>query len=475
MVDDSHAVGFVGRPAAARRALRRDGRVDILTGTLGKALGGASGGYTAAAPRSSTAAPALAAVPVLQLARAADRRARRSRRSTCSSAAASCASGCGPTPRFRERMTKAGFDLLPGRAPDHPGDARRRRAGQPMAERCWRSGIYVIGFSFPVVPQGKARIRTQMSALRGRRRACGGRLRRGEEQNGDVIDPRRLRVLAALADHGTVTAAGQALHLTPSAVSQQLAALEAETGQELLRRRGRRVSLTGAGELLVVHANAVAAELERAQATLAQYSAGVSGRVELASFASAITQVVAPAIATLRATVPAVTVLVRDAEGHASVPLLLDGEIDVAITEEYRSAPRTDDSRLIRFPLYTEPFDLVVPAGHRLAGQPSADVADLVSEDWIAPLPGNPCRDVVTLLCDNPRITHTSDDFRAVVALVAAGAGVALVPRHARVEVPGAVAVQVSGTPPLRRVFAAVRKGSEEHPVTKAVLSALTA
>ncbi|AHH96912.1 LysR family transcription regulator [Kutzneria albida DSM 43870] len=280
-------------------------------------------------------------------------------------------------------------------------------------------------------------------------------------------------MLRALADHGTVTAAGQALHLTASAVSQQLAALEAETGQQLLRRRGRRVSLTAAGELLVVHANAVAAELERAQATLASFGVGARGTVKLASFASAITQVVAPAIAALRTSAPEVVVLVRDAEGHASVPLLLDGEIDVAITEEYRAVPRSDDRRLTRFPLYAEPFDLVLPVTHRLATEHEVDVRELAEEDWIAPLPGNPCRDVVVLACENPRITHTSDDFRAVVALVAAGAGVALVPRNALAPVPGAVPVPVRGPVPQRRVFAAVRKGSEQHPLLRVVLDGL--
>ena len=288
-----------------------------------------------------------------------------------------------------------------------------------------------------------------------------------------MIDPRRLRVLRALADHGTVTAAGRALHLTPSAVSQQLAALEAESGQELLRRRGRRVSLTAAGELLVTHANAIAAELERAQASLASFAQGTTGRVELASFASAITQVVAPAIAALRTSTPGLSVLVRDAEGHASLPLLLDGEIDLAITEEYRSAPRTDDRRLTRFPLYAEPFDVVLPADHRLAGRSEVDVRDLADDDWIAPLPGNPCRDVVTLASANARIKHTSDDFRAITALVAAGAGVALVPRNALSEVPGAIVAAVRGTAPLRRVFAAVRRGSEDHPHIRVVRDAL--
>src|SRR5688500_5990636 len=98
------------------------------------------------------------------------------------------------------------------------------------------------------------------------------------------IDPRRLRVLRALADHGTVTAAGRALHLTPSAVSQQLAALESEAGQDLLRRKGRRVWLTSAGELLVDHATAVLAELDRAEARLAELGAGRLGKVRVAAF-----------------------------------------------------------------------------------------------------------------------------------------------------------------------------------------------
>ncbi|GAA3860056.1 LysR family transcriptional regulator [Saccharothrix violaceirubra] len=284
-----------------------------------------------------------------------------------------------------------------------------------------------------------------------------------------MIDPRRLRVLRALADHGTVTAAAAALHLTPSAVSQQLAALEAEVGHALLRRRGRRVSLTAAGELLVRHTVVIEAELERASATLAAFASGTRGEVRIGSFASAITQVVAPAMAALRIVAPEVVLRVRDVEGHASMPLLLDGEIDLAITEEYR--PRAGDRRVTRFPLYTEPFDVVLPPGHPLHGQP-VEIAALADDDWVTTLPGNPVRDAVELACANagfaPRITHTSDDFRAIDALVAAGAGVALAPRHAVSGIP------VQGTAPLRQVFAAVRRGSEEHPLVKLVRDALT-
>ncbi len=292
-----------------------------------------------------------------------------------------------------------------------------------------------------------------------------------------MIDPRRLRVLRALADHGTVTAAGEALHLTPSAVSQQLAALEAEVGQPLLERRGRRVRLTAAGDVLADHASAVLAELERAQASLAGMAEGTSGHVDIASFASAIILVVAPAIAQLRRSRPGITVGVRDAEGHASLPMLLDGDIDIAVAMEYRSAPRADDSRLITTPLYTEPFDAVLPIGHPLAVQESVSIADLADQDWITPLPGNPCRDVILLACEHagfsPDIAHTSDDFRAATALVAAGVGVALVPRSA-LDQPDTVAVRpITTDVPTRRVFAATRRGSEHHPLISATLAAL--
>ncbi|GGM36296.1 LysR family transcriptional regulator [Longimycelium tulufanense] len=294
-----------------------------------------------------------------------------------------------------------------------------------------------------------------------------------------MIDPRRLRVLRALADHGTVTAAARALYLTPSAVSQQLTALESEVGQPLLERRGRAVRLTAAGEILASHASAVLAQLERAEADLAACASGAVGRVTVASFATAITMVVAPAIAALRERAPKVEVLVRDAEGHASLPLLLAGEVDLAIAMDYRGAPRADDERVLRAPLYAEPFDAVLPADHRLAGAPEVALPDLAGEPWITPWPGNPVQDVVLLACENagfaPRVTHSSDDFRAIAALAAAGVGVALVPRSALrgVALRRAVMRPVAGRPPTRRVFAAMRRGSERHPLIGLTLDAL--
>jgi DNA-binding transcriptional LysR family regulator len=299
-----------------------------------------------------------------------------------------------------------------------------------------------------------------------------------------VIDPRRLRVLRALADEGTVTAAAHALFLTPSAVSQQLAALESEVGQPILHHTGRRVELTPAGRILLAHANAILAELERAEAALAAHAKGLGGQLTVAAFATAISLVVAPAIASLRLAAPGLQVLVRDSEGQDSLPLLLRGEIDVAVADAQPHAlPVPDwDQRLVTSPLYSEPFDVALPADHRLASASAQDVrlADLVGERWIGPYPGNPCHEMIATACAHAGVevsyAHHSDDFRAVAALVSAGAGVALIPRHALsgVERPGLLLRPLAGTAPERRVFAAMRRGAESRPAIAALLTELT-
>ncbi|MGV9881433.1 LysR family transcriptional regulator [Streptomyces sp. NPDC003006] len=294
-----------------------------------------------------------------------------------------------------------------------------------------------------------------------------------------MIEARRLHILRAVADHRTVTAAAAALYLTPSAVSQQLTALEQETGHRLVDRSARGVRLTAAGEILLTHTNAVLAQLERAEAELAAYSSGEAGTVTVASFATGIGLVVGPALTRLAASAPGIRVRVQDAEGDASLPMVLDRQVDVAVAVEYRGAPGADDPRLTRVPLYAEPFDAVLPLGHRLAAAERVPLAELAKDAWIGPFAGNPCHDVVVLACEQagfqPLLEHWSDDFRAVVALASAGAGVALVPRSALrgMDVSGAVVRPVEGAAPTRRVFAAVRCGAEGHPLIRPVLTAL--
>ncbi|MFI5711053.1 LysR family transcriptional regulator [Kribbella sp. NPDC051620] len=294
-----------------------------------------------------------------------------------------------------------------------------------------------------------------------------------------MIEVRRLRVLRALADHGTVTAAAEVLHLTPSAVSQQLAALESEVGQELLERRGRRVAITSAGRLLLSHADTILTEVERAEDAMQSYANGTTGEVRIAAFATAISLLVAPTLPVLREAVPGLRLSVSDAEGHQAIARLLDGEIDLAIAVEHRGSPRPDDERLARIPLYAEPFVAVVHRSHPVASAEAVDLTALSSDDWVMTSIGNPIRDVVLLACEQagfqPRAAHTSDDFRSVAALVAANAGVSLVPRLAISDYKptDAVLLPLIAPTPVRRVFAATRKARADHPLLTTTITAL--
>lgn len=286
-------------------------------------------------------------------------------------------------------------------------------------------------------------------------------------------------MLRALAEHGTVTAAAEALYLSPSAASQQLAALEAEVGHALLERRGRTVRLTPTGTVLAGHATKIAAQLEQAEAEMAACLEGLAGEMSIAAFASSITEVVAPAVAALRERAPRVRIRVKDAEGYASLRLLIDGTVDVALAVEHRDISGQSGDQLLREPLYAEPFDVLLPPGHRLAKAPEVDLADLSGDPWVTPWPGNPVHDVVLRACEAahfaPRTECLADDSRAVCALVSAGAGVALVPRSAvrGIVFGGAVILPVGGTRPTRRVFTAVRRGSERHPLLRLALDEL--
>jgi molybdate transport repressor ModE-like protein len=293
-----------------------------------------------------------------------------------------------------------------------------------------------------------------------------------------VIDVRRLRVLRALADHGTVAAAAQALHLTPSAVSQQLAALEREVGQPIVERRGRGLVLTGAAEVLLEHAHALFAQLERAEADVAAHARGELGTVVIGAFPTALQLIAAPAAQALAGAQPRLRMELRDVESPHCFAALIEESIDVAISMESASAPPPGDPRYTRVPLLDDPLDAVLPAGHPLAGRGAIPLAALAGETWVGPSPGTSCLEVTLAGCAaagfTPPLVHRTNDFAAIMAFVAAGLGVALVPRLGQGHVPdGVVVVTLRGTPPARRVFAATRRGSEARPTIAAVLDAL--
>jgi molybdate transport repressor ModE-like protein len=293
-----------------------------------------------------------------------------------------------------------------------------------------------------------------------------------------MIDVRRLRVLRALADQGTVAAAAQALHLTPSAVSQQLAALEREVGQPIVERRGRGLILSGAGDVLLEHAHALFAQLERAEADVAAHGRGELGTVVVGGFPTALASVASSAVAGLAAEHPRLRVELLDVESPHCFAALVQEAIDVAISMESASAPAPGDPRFARRPLLDDPLDAVLPAGHPMAGRGAIALDALAGETWVGPSPGTSCLEVTLAGCAGagftPRFVHRANDFSALMAFVAAGLGVALVPRLAQGHIPdGATLVELRGMAPARRVFAATRRGSEARQTIAAVLDAL--
>ncbi|MEV1019229.1 LysR family transcriptional regulator [Streptomyces sp. NPDC050264] len=293
----------------------------------------------------------------------------------------------------------------------------------------------------------------------------------------DRWDIKKLVILRTLRERGTVTAAAQALLMTPSAVSQQLTNLAKQLGVPLLEAHGRRVRLTDAAHLVLGHAEAVFAQLERADAELAQYVHGDAGVVRIAAFSTAVPALVVPAVRALRTTHPGITVRVREAEAAQAYELLASGDVDLALSLAAH-APTARDPKFTRVPLLADPLDVALPVGHPLAEAPGLRLSDLAGEPWIFGGSG-PWSEITIAACEAagfvPEQAHSAAGWTAILAMVEAGMGVALVPRMAAARRDGVVMCALGADRPVRHVVAAVRKGAEEGATVRRVLDALHA
>ncbi|MCR8943854.1 LysR family transcriptional regulator [Streptomyces sp. OUCMDZ-4982] len=292
-------------------------------------------------------------------------------------------------------------------------------------------------------------------------------------------DVKKLRILRTLRDHGTVTATAEALLMTPSAVSQQLTNLARQLGVELLEPQGRRVRLTDAAHLVLRHAEAVFAQLERADAELTGYLRGEAGEVRVGAFSTAVPALVVPAVRLLRAEErPGPDVRVRETEAAQAYELLTAGEVDLALSLAAH-APTARDPRFSLFPLLADPLDVALPAAHPLADAPALRLADLAADRWIFGGSG-PWSEITTAACEAagfvPEQAHSAAGWTAILALVEAGMGIALVPRMASREQRREDVVMrvLEADQPRRHVVAAVRHGAESGPAVARVLGALT-
>ncbi|MFJ9685625.1 LysR family transcriptional regulator [Streptomyces bacillaris] len=247
-----------------------------------------------------------------------------------------------------------------------------------------------------------------------------------------MIEARHLRVLRAVATTGSFSAAARELGCTQPAVSQQMKALESSAGTTLLIRTGREMRLTQAGEALVRHASGILAGLTAAEEEVAAIAGLRAGRVRLVSFPSGSSTLVPGALAALRAEHPGTRVSLVEAEPPRSVDLLRDGDCDIALAFRYGASGGEWDDLVVR-PLLTDRLIGLVPEGHRLAEAAEVSIGELADESWIAGCPR--CRRQLVEVCEasgfTPRIDFATDDYPAVMGLVGAGLGVAVLPELA--------------------------------------------
>ncbi|MFE7356398.1 LysR family transcriptional regulator [Streptomyces sp. NPDC057543] len=272
-----------------------------------------------------------------------------------------------------------------------------------------------------------------------------------------MIEARHLRVLRAVAATGSFSAAARELGCTQPAVSQQMKALEASAGTTLLIRTGREMRLTQAGEALVRHASGILAGLVAAEEEVAAIAGLRAGRVRLVSFPSGSSTLVPGALAALRAAHPGTQVSLVEAEPPRSVEMLREGDCDIALAFRYGASGTEWDDLVVR-PLLTDRLIGLVPEGHRLAGSDAVAVAELAEESWIAGCPR--CRRQLVEVCEEsgftPRIDFATDDYPAVVGLVGAGLGVAVLPELAIESVRPKRARTVAVEPAIEREIVAL-------------------
>jgi DNA-binding transcriptional LysR family regulator len=306
-----------------------------------------------------------------------------------------------------------------------------------------------------------------------------------------MLNVNRLRILKEVAYRGSFSAAADALSYTQSAVSQQIGALEAETGMTLLERHPRGVSLTAAGQTLVGHAESVLADLDAAEAALAAIAGLRGGRLRMASFPTAGSTLMPLAIATFRSRHPDVELTLAEGEPEQIEPRLRAGELDLALLFEFdasgadgerggsRDTPRVrSGERLRSVELLQDPLYLALPRAHRLAERRRLRLEDLREEAWIQTSEDSPCARHVVRCCHaagfEPGVSFQSDDYQTVQGLVGAGVGVALIPELALSVVREDIVIRaLSPRPPARRVIAATAAGARLLPAAPAMLSVL--
>ncbi|WP_250007580.1 LysR family transcriptional regulator [Actinoplanes sp. M2I2] len=287
------------------------------------------------------------------------------------------------------------------------------------------------------------------------------------------MDLHHLRLLRELGDRGSVAAVARAMHITPSAVSQQLRSLQRSARVPLTERRGRRLVLTEAGRALAVAAIEVSTALDRAGRAVQAYLDDPAAPVTVAAFHSAGLTWFGPLLS--RAGLPPVRCSDEDV-AQAGFPALA-ADYDLVLAHRLAHSPPWPADRLTVVPLLHEPLYVAMPAGHRLASKSSLTAADVSTEPWVCVREGFPLEGVLTAIAaaaGRPLdIVHRVNEFTVVAAIVAAGGGLALLPGHTGRPGPGVVLRPLADLPAERHIDVLARPESLHRVAVRTVLDAL--
>ncbi|MGQ4365807.1 LysR family transcriptional regulator [Streptomyces sp. SAS_272] len=283
-----------------------------------------------------------------------------------------------------------------------------------------------------------------------------------------MLDLQRLRALHAVSVHGGVGAAASALGFTPSAVSQQIAKLERETKTVLLEREGRGVRLSPEAHQLVAVTGELLAIVERAESELEQRRGKPAGRLTIAAFASAARGLLPGVLADLAVRHPAMDARLSESDPHLSVGMVAKGAVDMSVVHDWDIAPLPLPPGVEQAVIGEDQCALLVPQGHPFAGRDSVRREDLGGERWVCQPPGRVCHEwlVRTLRTagHEPEIVHQADENPTLVALVAAGLGICLIPRLGRGPLPAEVVEVALDPTPVRRLYALWRTTAAQRP-----------
>ena len=291
-----------------------------------------------------------------------------------------------------------------------------------------------------------------------------------------MISLDRLRSLHAVGSYGSLHAAAEALNVTASAISQQIAKLEREVGEPLLERRGRGVALTDAGQLLTGHAERALSVLQQAEAELDARRAVVAGELRVGAFATAIRGLAPGALRTLTLEHPQLQVRLQEMEPFEAIALLERGDIDLALAQDWSNQPLRIPEGFERAPVYDDIADIALPCDHPLATADAVALGDLAGDAWISWREGSICHDwlMLTLRAQGrePRVQHFALEYATQLSLVNAGLGAAVLPRLGRGPVPDGVRVVPVKPALTRQVYALWRSDAARRTAILATVAA---